>query len=204
MIYVNKKIIGVTLCVLIITMGLTPVRATPSCSITNSELTQYLEKVIKSSNQTFGDNFIITIGPVLKIFTNVELINGPESQMKLIQRYLDRKLLRPLGILRVIPIYVENLSFMIEYKYEVKNDSRFSYETLNGTITLEESGYYNFTNISYQINEKHKITVENFTGFFLFWRMRIFNLGGPISMILFQPARFYFIRFCDSITISKT
>ncbi len=190
--------------VLIMTMGLSPVIATPSYSYTNSELTQYLEKVLEFNDQTFGDNFIITIGPVLKIYTNIELINGLESQMKFIQRYLDRKLLRPLGILRVTPIFVENLSFTVEYKYNFNNNSRFYYETLNGTVTLDESGFYNFTNISYILNEKHKITVKNLTGFFIFWRMRLFNLGGPISLLLFQPARFNFVGFCDSITVSKT
>ena len=186
-------------------MGLTPVMATPSYTYANSELTQYLEKVLESSNQTFGDNFIITIGPILKIFTNVELINGPESQMKLIQRYLDRKLLRPLGILRVTPIFVENLSFTVEYKQDVKNESRYSYITVNGTMIWDENGnYQNITDISYNANNKHTITVENLTGFFMFWRFRLFNFGAPIPYKFFKPAKFTFIGFCESITISKT
>jgi hypothetical protein len=202
---VNKKIIGVILFVFIITTGLTPVIATPSRSDTNIEFTQYIEKVLKSTNQTFGDHFIITLGPVLKIFSNVELTKGSESQMKLIQRYLDRKLLRPLGILRVTPIFVENLSFTVEYKQDVKNGSRYSYITVNGTVIWDENGIYqNITDISYNANKKHTVTVENLTGFFMFFRFRLFNLGAPIPYKIFQPAKFTFIGFCDGITISRT
>jgi hypothetical protein len=157
------------------------------------------------NDSSLGDYFVTIIGPISKLFTQVELINGSESQMQLIQRNLDRKLLRFSLILRNIPVFVENLSFSVEFIRDVRNRSRFSYITANGTTIYDGNGtYQNLTNISYIRNEIHSVTIENLTGLFVFIRIRLINIRAPFLEKVFQPARFAFVGFCQNITISTT
>lgn len=200
----NKRIIGAVLCVCIMTIGAIPAIGIPEEIDVEPELSDYIEDILESSDETYGDNFTITMGPVSKIFSNVELINGSETQMELINRHLSRKLLRPSAIFRYVPIFVKNLSFTVEYKQDVRDKSRFSYYTINATVIYNETTgeYENLTNISYIYNEIHTVTVENMTGLFIFMRIRLLNLRFPLGRKLFHPARFAFFGFCDKITYS--
>jgi len=201
----NKKIIGAILCFCFMTMGVIPVIGSPSIPDIDPELTPYVQEILESSSKSYGDYFIITVGPVLKIFSNVELISGSQFQMKLIKRHLDRRLLRPSVIFKAVPIFVENLSFTVEYKKDVRNNSRFSYFSGNATVIYNETGAFeNLTDYSYIVNKIHKITVENMTGLFIFFRVRLFELTAPLFRKIYQPARFCFIGFCDGITVSET
>ena len=201
----NKKVIGTILCICILILGTIPVigaelKSTP-------EIKQdfpFVDEAIKSlvENETLGDCFIITGGPVLKLYSNVDLINGSESQMKLIERNLNRRLLRLSAILPFIGIYVSNLTFSVEYTQDIiKKKSRFTYFTVNVSVIYDENGtYQNITNLSIIRNDPHKVTVENFTGLFIFMKARLFKLSAPLGTKLFRPAKFAFAGFCDKIT----
>lgn len=201
----NNKIIGAILCICIITIGAIPAFGAELKSIPEIEQDfPFVDEAIKSleENNTFGDCFIITEGPVLKLYSKVDLINGSESQIKVIERNINRRLLRASIILPYVGIFVSNLTFSVEYKQDiVKKKSRFTYFTANASIIYDENGtYQNLTNESFIRNDPHKVTVENFTGFFIFMKARLFALSAPLFMKFFQPARFVFAGFCDKIT----
>ncbi len=198
----NKKIIGVIFCMSIITVGVIPAMGVPSFLDEYPELKPYVEEFLESYDVNYSENTGIISGPVLKTFTNVELLNGSAGQMNLINRYLSRKLLRPMAILRNVPIFVENLSFTVEFKRNVRNNSRFSYFSINYTVTVDENGMYNMTDWTSIGNEPHTVTIENMTGFFIFFRVRAFNLLAPLFRKFYWPASFGFVGFYDKITYS--
>ena len=202
----KNKVIGAILCICIITIGTIPVVAAELKSIPE-DITQdfpFVDEAIKSleENITFGDCFVITGGPVLKLYSNVDLINGSKIQTKLIERNLNRRLLRASIILPYVGILVSNLTFSVEYKKDiVKNKSRFTYFTTNASVIYDENGtYQNVTNLSIIRNDPHKVTVENFTGLFIFMKARLFVLRAPLGTKLYQPAKFAFAGFCEKIT----
>ncbi len=167
------------------------------------EIESYKDEILETIDETEKDNIIITLGPISKKVSNVKIISGPETPVKLIQRHLDRKLLRPLAIFRTVPIFVNNLTFEIEYIKNLKNGSRYSYVTVNATVIYNESGEFeNLTNLSLMVNKKHTVTVENFTGFFIFMRFRLFDIKAPLFKKFFRPAKFGFLGFCDDITFT--
>jgi len=197
----KKKIFGAILCIGLLTMSAIPAFGAELKSIqqdfpiVDEALTSLVE------NNTWGDNFIFTGGPVLKLYSKVNLISGSENQIKLIERNLNRRLLRFSAILPAILIYASNLTFSVEYKIDIpRNISRFTYWTANASVIYNESGTQNLSNISFIRNDPHKVTVENFTGFFFFTRARLFSLRAPLFTKFFQPAKFAFAGFCDEIT----
>ena len=204
----NKKIIGAILCVCIFAFGSIPVTGeTPIDKLEiEPELKSYIDQILENNNQTFGDYFFLTNGPVLKIYSNVELLNGNENQIERINRHLSRKLFRPGIILRYIPVIAENLSFTVEYKKDVRAKSRFSYMTASATVIWNETTgeYEGLKDYSYVVNQIHKIKVENMTGFFIFQRMKLFDINAPLFRKILQSAKFWFFGFCDIITYSES
>ena len=204
----DNKIIGAILCVCIFAFGPLPtISATPIDNLDlDLEISEKIENLIDAANITLGDNFFVTEGPASKIYSKVELLEGSENQMNKINRYLNRKLLRPLIFLRQIPIFVENLSFTLEFKRDVRNRSRFSYITLNASVkwnkTTGEFEGFDIKNTSHIFNKAHKVNVDNLTGFFIFQRLRLYDGNQPIFWKFFQPARLIFIGFCENITYS--
>ena len=202
----NKKIIGAIFCVCIFAFGSIP--ALGFNSIDNLNLDQDINKKIdnlfEGANITFGDIFCLTNGPASKMYSKVELLEGSENQINKINRVLNRKILRPLIFLRQIPIFVENLSFTVEYKRDVKNRSRFTYFTTNTTVkwneTTGEFEGFGIKNFSFKFNKIHKVKIENMTGLFIFQRVLLFDRNQPIFWKFFHPAKFIFIGFCDNIT----
>lgn len=199
----NIKIIGVLFCVSIFAFGSIPaIGVTPIDNLDlDPEISEEIENFFEAANITFGDNFFVTNGPASKIYSKVELLEGSENQMNKINRYLNRKFLRPLIFLRQIPIFVENLSFTVEFKSDVKDRSRFSYFTGNASVNWNETTgeFEGIKNFSYIFNKAHKVKVDNMTGFFVFQRIRLFDRHQPFFRKFFQPAKFIFIGFCDKI-----
>jgi len=161
-------------------------------------------EMIESNNITIGDNLFVTVGPVSKFYTDVELTDGSPTQMNLVQRHLDRRLFRPLLIFKYAFVFVQNLSFTVEYKRDVSDRSRFNLMTINASIVHDENGSFeNIVNYSYIINRKHSCSVENFTGIFLFSRLRIYDKYQPRGYRIFTPANIAFYGFCDELTFNQ-
>lgn len=204
----DNKIIGVMLCVCIFIFGsIQTISATPIDNLDlDPEMNEKIENLIDAANITLGDIFFITDGPASKLYSKVELLEGSENQINRINRYLNRKLLRPLIFLRQIPIFVENLSFTLEFKRDVRTRSRYQYFCWNASVkwnkTTGEFEGFNLKSSSHIFNKAHKVNVENLTGFFLFQRSRLYNGNQPIFWKFFWPARITFIGFCKNITYS--
>ena len=204
----DKKIIGAILCVCIFVFGsIQTISATPIDVLDlDPEMSEKIENIIEVDNMTLGDNFFVTDGPASKLYSKVELLEGSENQISRINRYLNKKLLRPLIFLRQIPIFVKNLSFTLEYKLDLRTRSRFQYFCWNASVnwnkTTGEFEGFGIKSSSHIFNKAHKVNVENLTGLFIFQRFRLYNENQPIFWKFFWPARLTFIGFCDNITYS--
>ena len=204
----DKKIIWAILCVCIFVYGsIQTISATPIDSLDlDPEMSEKIENIIEVANITLGDNFFVTDGPATKLYSKVELLEGSENQMSRINRYLNRKLLRPLIFLRQVPIFVENLSFTVEYNRDLRTRSRFQYFSLNASVnwnkTTGKFEGFDLKSTSHIFNKAHKVYVENLTGLFLFQRSRLYNENQPIFWKFFWPARITLIGFCENITYS--
>jgi hypothetical protein len=171
--------------------------------ITEKEINKnYLIEKFFNKNQEifFGNYFIYTMGPVSKLFTKVELLYGNEYQIDKIDKNINRKFPRISMFLPYIFVTVDDLDFNYEYLIDVKNGSRFSYGTTWGEAVYNNSNLINITNESLTINRIHKIQVINFTGIFLFMRMRVRKIPFlPNTNNWLIPARFAFIGCCEDI-----
>lgn len=198
----NKRIIGAVLCICIMTISTIPA-AGNEINPTNPENKSKLFREIKEiadENETFWDYAVITIGPVAKIICQVELLDGPESQMMKIRSILNRTLLR---IFPALPVAVFGLNFTVYYKKDIGLlGSRFSYETLYAETVYDENGtLINLTNVTILTNKIHIIKVVNFTGLFIFYRARFWKgLFRRDTHLFFIPARFAFAGVCDNVT----
>ena len=155
-----------------------------------------------NENQTLKKYAFVTVGPVLKIYTDVDILDGPALKVIRIKRNLNRRLIRSSIILPVLLIRVKSLDFTVYYKKDLKNNSRFSYATLFGEAVYDEEGnYLNMINETYYNNKINKISVENFSGLFIFFRIRVFRLIPFIHNHRFlTTAQFCFTGFCDNVT----
>lgn len=190
------------MCISIIIISAIPAMGNPTQFLKNDTVPE-LETRLEPLDDENDNNIIITQGPMFKSYSKVTLLNGTDSEMKLIQRHLDRKLLRPLIIFRNVEIKVVNLSFRVEYKKDAKNNSRFSYKTTNGTLVPNKNvAPQEIVNSTIIKNQKHTVTVENMTGTFTFHRIRLIDLFAPLFRKLFQPARFTFSGTYEKITYS--
>jgi hypothetical protein len=198
-----KKIIVSIICVCMLTLCVLPVFAEEDVLDFKEDL-KIINKIdnFVNENSTLGKYAIATAGPILKRYTEINLLEGPTLKIKQINRNLNRRLLRLSIVLPVLLIRVEKLDFTLYYRQDLKNNSRFSYATLFGEAIYDEEGnYVDITNETYYHNKINKINVENFTGFFIFIRTRAFRLI-PIasSHRLISSAQFIFTGFCDNIT----
>ena len=198
----NKRIIGAILCICIMTISTIPATGN-EINPTNPENKLGLFREIKEiadENETLWDYAVTTIGPISKIISQVELLDGPESQMMKIRSILDRTLLR---IFPALPVAVFGLNFTVYYKRDIGLiGTRFSYETLYAETVYDENGtFFNLTNVTFLINKIHKIKVVNFTGVFIFYRARVWKgLFRRDTHLFFIPARFGFVGLCDNVT----
>lgn len=197
----DKKIIGVIFCVFIITISVIPAIGNEIYQ-TNSENNLELFKKIKEiadENVTFSNYIFITIGPLGKTISQVELLDGPDSQVTRIRSILNRVLLR---IFPALPVMVNGLNFTVYYKKDIGLGSRYSYASVYAEPVFDENGtFINLTNETILDNKIHKIKVENFTGLFLFYRTRFWKgLLRSDTHLFFIPARFAFAGMCDNVT----
>ncbi|RLF36844.1 MAG: hypothetical protein DRM99_01855 [Thermoplasmata archaeon] len=201
----NKKIIVAVL----ISFSVIALSAIPSLGVTNVaniNKAKIGDKILSEEKQEIdGENltlpyFITTYGPISKFITKIEILDGPEPQTTKIKKLINRGFVPFSRILPAYPVFVTRLNFTVEYKINVRNNSRFSYFTINGTVIYNESGEpINITNKSFIYNAVHKIKIENFTGFFTFMHAKLFK--GKIGTHWFlNPARFSFAGFCDNVT----
>lgn len=206
MIDMNRKVIGVIVCVSILMLGSLPVMSADVLEDGKKvDLKSYLlEKTQKlvDDNITLPPNFVITSGPISKFITEFEVLDGPEKQTTKIEKLMNRKFV-PFS--RVIPVYVVfvfGMNFTIEYKNHLRFRSRFVYATVNGSVIFNESGFpEDITNVSYIHNQPHKIKVENFTGIFMFMHGRLIRRICSVGYhLFFIPARGSFIGYCDRVT----
>ena len=134
------KVIVALICIFFLTMATCPSMGLPLKLDNMPDNMSNIEDILDPIEETENDSLLLTSGPMSNLYTKVALINGSDKQMNLIQRHLDRKLLRPLILFRNVMVYVRNLSFTIEYKQDLKNNSRFSFLTSNATIIRDEDG----------------------------------------------------------------
>lgn len=201
----RKVIIISILGLFMTTVGVIPAMGFPSELYVDSEVKPYIEEIFETYNETYGDYFVLTYGPVSKTYADIELTEGSQTQINLINKYLDRKLLRPFLLFRTVVIFVNNLSYTVEYKKDLDNSSKYSYFTVNATVKYNESGdVENVTNVSGIMNKKHAIYTQDMIGFFIFWKFKLYDFKAPRFNRLFCPARFSLLGFSNKIIISET
>jgi len=198
-----KKTIASIFCIYVLIISVVHVQAEYEVLDLNKNL-KIIDKIdgFVNENETLAKYAIATIGPVSKKYSEVKLLSGPTLKVTLIKRNLNRRLLRSSIVLPVLLIRIEGLSFTLTYKQDQKNNSKFSYATLFGeAIYNEEGNYVDMTNETYVYNKINKVSVENFTGYFIFFRIRGFRLAPLTSSHRFMyPAQFIFTGFCDNVT----
>jgi len=200
----NKKIIGTILCISIVLIGSIPsIGANPLIDKNvGGELIQKLIELTEDENITFGEKFIITYGPISKLYSDVELLDGDPTQMQVIQRNLDKKLFRFSRFFPFIFVPVFGLNFTVYYKKDLENGSRFSYITVNTSVVYnnENGEVVNVTNHTIVRNTIHRVNIENFNGLFIFQRAKLYDRSMPLGKRFFIPAKFIFTGFCDNVT----
>ena len=204
----NKKIIVAIFCVSIMLIGALPASSIsiPETIEKNCSKSHILEKAkeILEENLTLPSNFVITFGPITKSITDLEILDGAENEKAKIEKLMNRKFVLFSKVLPAYVVPVFGMNFTIEYKKDVRNGSRFTYSTSNGSVIFDESGNpIDMTNFSYIRNTIHKIKVENFTGLFMFMHGKfIRGLIGRGHWFLI-PALGSFAGYCDKITYLK-
>jgi len=198
----NKKLIIAITCISMLLMG-----AVPAYGISEDINVEDKEDLFEKADEYLAENytpdqFVITGGPVSKLFTSVEL-DGPENQTIPIEKLLNRRFVLFSRLLPVYPVLLDGVDITIEYKRDVRVRSRYSFLSVNATCIYDENyTIENFTGLVNKSNIKHTIEVENFSGIFMFVRGRLFRgmIGG--SHFIFNPAKFYFVGGCDKIVYS--
>ncbi len=157
-----------------------------------------------NGDYSMGNYSIITVGPVLKLFSDVKLQDGPTLKKFLINRNLKRRILRLSAIFPLMIYSVSGLDFTVHYLKDVKNNTRYSFFTDYSEVVYDENGIFVGYNNTKQIFSKaHKITVDNFTGFFAFKRFRfLIPFLAPLGQKVINPARFLFWGHCDKLDVS--
>ena len=155
-----------------------------------------------NENQTLKEYAFVTVGSILKLYTDVKILNGPAIKVRLIKRNLNRRLIRSSTVLPVMLINIEKLDFTLYYKKDVNNNSRVSYSTLFGEAIYDDEGnYLDMINETLYNNKINKISVKNFTGIFIFFRTRLLRFIPFLHTHRFlTTAQFCFSGFCDNVT----
>ncbi|KYK20376.1 hypothetical protein AYK24_03810 [Thermoplasmatales archaeon SG8-52-4] len=155
-------------------------------------------------NNSFGNYIIYTSGPISNFFTKASIDEGPFLTKLLLNRNLNRRIFRLSAILTkmIFPI-PKGINFTVEYKRNVNNFSRFNFLTFIFKVLYDENGSFmgfDLENKTTIFNIAHKINVENFKFYFGFKRFQLISIRASFGQKLFNPARFEFFGFCDSVT----
>jgi len=202
----NKKITGTIICLTLLIISALPVYGTdvPFDSEYDKKTIEELVTIMEKNDIEIGEQIAYITGPVLKLFSKVELLDGNETQMQEIRNLLDRKSSIKKRFLSVVPVFVENLSFTVEFKIPQKNNSRFSYRSVDvgGLVINFSAGIGNIINLSYYNlteNIPHKIEVKNLTGVFIFEKLELIQRIFSIGRLFFEPARFRFAGYVGEV-----
>ena len=104
-------------------------------------------------------------------------------------------------ILPIVVIPIEGFDFNIICKRNLGNSFRFAFLSAFAETIYDENGtLINITNETYYFNAKHSLQVKNFSGYFIYQRIKLFERHASIGKKLIQPAKFNFIGFCDNVT----
>ena len=150
--------------------------------------------------------FVINFGPVSNNYVTANIANVSEGiNREFVYNHLNGSI--PF-LSRILPIRTKlllGMNYSLEFSKKLYNPrSRFFYYSLVAEYVMNEtSGEVNITNMTYKVNTPHKIEVTNFTGFFYFYRARLFSPfkilhPGPHRVLL--PAEFALIGTCDNAT----
>lgn len=205
----NKKTLIAIFCVVSLTICAVPamgIDVNDKISELNQNLNKYVDLDDIDINETLNYTVLFTAGPIRKTYSDIKIINGSESEMLLLNKFLKRSIFRP-----IIPLLiVNNLTFSVEYLKE-SNNSKFSYITAHMNYSdymnyinnyTGNNSYINETfNESFIVNKPHKIIVENFTGVFFFKRARFIRFLP--KFIMFEPAYFSFAGYCKEFQITE-
>ena len=166
----KKKLVFSILCIFLLAGSTTSVIG---MKIEKSNVADVLTKTIDyldidDENETIP--ICMIYGPTTSLYTEIELIDGSESDISRLNRLFNKII--PRFIIPLAILFIENLTFKVSFKREpLADNSRFSYITfwgdyVNGT----------FENESYIVNTIHTVTVTNFTGIFLRYRAKPLRL----------------------------
>lgn len=158
-------------------------------------------------NLTEG-TLVINFGPVSNRYTAANISNASDSiSKKFIYKHLNGSIPFLSRILPIRVAFVSGMDYSLEFSKKLYNPrSRFLYFSVIAEYVMNEtSGEVDITKMTYNITP-HKIKVTNFTGFFYFYRARLFNLfkilhPGPHRVLL--PAEFALVGICDNATFVK-
>lgn len=166
---------------------------------------EIIDEMDDTDNHSFGNYIIITDGPISRLFAKVNIQDGPLLITLLINRNLNRRILRLSALLTKITYPIsKGINFTVEYKRNVRNNSRYSYLTTYFKVLYDENGSvigFDLENRTTIYSKAHKIKVENFRFAFTFKRLQLIWLRAPLGQKIFNPARFVFFGICDNVTI---
>lgn len=166
---------------------------------------EIIDEMDDTDNHSFGNYIVITDGPISGLFAKVTIQDGPLLITLLINRNLNRRILRLSALLTKITYPIsKGINFTVDYKRNVRNNSRYSYLTTYFKVLYDENGSvigFDLENATTIYSEAHKIKVENFRFVFTFKRLQLIWLRAPLGQKIFNPARFSFFGICDNVTI---
>lgn len=200
-----KKMIATILVLML--LSLTPLAASETIKVNKNIIKEEIPNIdIKTEQNTTNHSLTIvaTLGSLNKLYTSVDIeINS--DQAKKINRFTNGFFPKFLRVRKFIPVFVYNLTFTVEYKQNLSNTSKFSYMTLVENVTLNETGSVleNETLVN-DLNTKHTLTVENFSGVFVFIPFKLYNKRYPLGMRFFHPAKFIFAGECENFTYTNS
>lgn len=172
---------------------------------TIKDINDIIELIQKESNSQLGDYCVISIGPLSKLISKVQLNDGPFLTKLILNRNFKRRLIRHLPFLPLMIFFLvyKEIDFNIEFLRNVTNNSRYMYYTITGEAVYDENGsFIGLENTEAIYSEKHSVTVENFQGVYAFKRLRFFLFLAPFGQKIFNPAKFLVIGFCDSVELN--
>ncbi|KYK27624.1 hypothetical protein AYK20_02535 [Thermoplasmatales archaeon SG8-52-1] len=167
--------------------------------------TEIIDENDDTGNNSYGNYLIVIDGPISKLITKVTITEGPLLITLLINRNLNRRFFRLSTILpKMFYPVLKGINFTVEFKRNVRNNSRFYYLTTFSKVLYDENGSFNgldLKNATIITAKAHKIKVENFKFAFSFKRFQLIYFQAPLWQKIFNPARFQFLGFCDNVTI---
>ena len=182
----NRKLIGFALlCIFLISSSTTSVVGT---DIAEEKFTEICSL---SAEENETATVLSTGGPLPWRITKITIYDGPLSQVRKINKIINRKTLQFLRPVTFVP--VTHLDFSVNYRRDILfARSDFSYGS-----TLVEYVNGSMVNRTSIVNEEHTLQVTDFTGMFIFLRGKI----KPFRPFRFRPPQFVFVGNCKNVTI---